>query len=71
MKVAKRVENNKPNNYVKVGKKWQEKEIQPQKPLNTKEEVFETVLNVFDNELIYDQDCASLYQILMIYYYYL
>jgi hypothetical protein len=47
--------------------KWQEKEIQPQKPLNTKEEVFETVLNVFDNELIYNQDCASLYEILMIY----
>ncbi len=47
--------------------KWQEKELKPPNKINTKEEVTSTILSVFDNEPIYDQDCASVYEILMIY----
>ena len=47
--------------------KWQEKETKPPQKINTKEEITKAVLSVFENEPIYDQDCASVYEILMIY----
>ena len=47
--------------------KWKEKEIQPTKSINTKDDVAKTILDVFNNDIIYDQDCASLYEVLTIY----
>lgn len=48
-------------------KNWEKKETTPPQPINTKEDITQSVLSVFDNEPIYDQDCASVYEILMLY----
>lgn len=47
--------------------KWHEKEVKQPQTLFGKEDIVNAVLSVFDNEYIYDQDCASIYEILMIY----
>ena len=46
---------------------WKEKEIQPAKNAYTQEEITKTIIDVFNNETIYDQDCTSIYEVLMIY----
>ena len=46
---------------------WQEKEVKDYPPISGKENITKTVLSALDNELIFDQDCASVFEILMIY----